>query len=120
MKTRHLVILIILLVLMPVYFFIFTKFTNGWKSNYSRLNSNSHVNGIVEKVMLQNGTVFTTLKNSQKFCLSASRNYQYHPIYLDEFLTMGDSVSKLISSDTLFIFKNQTKYYFIIDRDVNK
>lgn len=52
--------------------------------------------------------------NNGKFTLPNSRNYKYSEYSLCSFLLEGDSLLKAKDSDTLYIFRNQKEYFFVL------
>ena len=59
-------------------------------------------------------------KTWMKFWLKDSRNFLYEPNELKYFLKRNDSIVKHHKNDTLFIHRNDSAYYFILGKTVNK
>lgn len=80
------------------------------------------ISGRVSAISQNRGTIKLRLKsNSHKvYYMGVTRNFEYEPSFLDDFLKSGDSIYKAPNSLELFVFKNGRKYRFVIDETINK
>lgn len=72
--------------------------------------------------MYNKGSYLIDLENGTKFSLfGASRNYLYKPEpNLNRFLEIGDSIFVSTNNDSVFVYRNNKKYYFILGKIINK
>jgi len=75
---------------------------------------------VVSAIFAERGWTYLTLKSGSKISIPASRNELYEHTFIGDFLMTGDSVSKLISSDTLVIRRQDVSYYFVIGKIINE
>jgi hypothetical protein len=96
---------------------------------YPRLSKNDttmNINGIVSKAELSlnlyyKGSFMIELSNSTCFSLyGATRNYLYNIPDLMDFINLNDSISKSSESDSIFVYRNNQEYYFILGKIINK
>lgn len=99
------------------------------KNEYITLNKNysSTINGNVLKKELSvnryaKGAFLIELSNGIKIALAGGTiNYLYgNQFDLMSFVEIGDSISKSGNSDSIFIYRNNIKYYFILGEILNK
>ncbi len=86
---------------------------------YENVSSDDELNGKIENLYTEKGACFITL-NKQKVFIKTSGNYAYKEVYLGNILSIGDKVVKKQESDTLIVFKKNSKYKFIIGKIINK
>jgi len=89
-------------------------------SNHPHIKYNDEFFGKVEKVFNNRGSIYFDLENNQNFCIFDTRNYDYSPFGIDDFVSYGDSISKQKHTDTIFVFKDKKKYFFIIYKEINE
>lgn len=89
-------------------------------SNYPHLKYNDEVFGKVEKTKVNRGTIYFKLKNNLRFNTYSSNNYNYSPFSIDDFIIYDDSIYKPKNSDSLFVFRNKKRYFFILEKDINE
>ena len=64
------------------------------------------------------GTYLFHLSNGDKFSLAnQERNYQYEKLHsnLMRMLSVGDSIYKPKNTDSIYVFRNKSRYYFIAE-----
>lgn len=54
------------------------------------------------------------------FIGGATRNYAYKPETLGNFFQQNDSIFKRANSDTLYVYRGEQEYYFIIGKIINR
>ena len=86
---------------------------------HPRLKEEQSISGIVDEIFTDRGTAYLKLENGEKFRIFFSYNYNYEPSSFDDFIELGDSVRKPKSTDTLYIYRDNKEYFFLIDEDVN-
>ena len=89
-------------------------------SNYPHLKYNDEVFGKVEKIKVNRGTIYFDLKNNLRFKTYSSNNFNYSPFSIDDFIIYDDSVYKPKNSDSLFVFRDKKRYFFILEKDINE
>lgn len=74
------------------------------------------INGVVTLrafSQVWNGTLLVHLKNGDQFALSSlTYNNNYTERSLKRFIQIGDSISKLTNSDSIYIYRKDKTYYF--------
>ena len=83
---------------------------------YTLVKSSNEVVGIIDSVYSSHGGTFVTLKDSLKIWFVASENKMYKKHMLFDFVNNNDSLFKRINNDTLFVYRDKKKYYFILGR----
>lgn len=86
---------------------------------YKELKYRDSINGKIKDKYTEKGAGFFSIKE-RKFSLPTSANYLYDKKYLDDLLSVGDSIIKHSHSDTIFIIKEQKMYFFILGKFINK
>jgi|SRR5690554_2500101 len=76
--------------------------------------------GVLVKIKAERSSAFGKLKDDRKVFIFDSDNYNYAPYALNKFLEVGDSIVKNQQSDTLYIYRNQDMYYFILGKSIEK
>lgn len=87
---------------------------------FPELDIYDSISGVVKSKNPFKGIVFINLSNTDKFHIERSVNYQYNPPEIYDFIEVSDSLYKDKNNDTLFVFKNGKKYYFILGEIINK
>jgi len=109
--------IIILLILLLATFFTVTDSNRIEKlhKQYPKLTIQDCVFGKVSKLYTEKGASFITI-GDKNFFIGTTSNDLYPNFYFDDILTTGDSVVKHANSDTIFIYKKKSVYYFNIHR----
>lgn len=87
---------------------------NKMLNAYRLVNTESEFKGVTFGIRQQQFT-FVNLNNKIYLRFRPMNNCSYSPDDFSSFLQVGDSIYKKEESDTMFIVRNETKYYFIID-----
>jgi len=66
------------------------------------------------------GAILLEVNNKNKFRLDYTHNSSYEPNYLGDFAHIGDYVVKHVNSDSIFIYQDSIKYYFIIGKRLER
>ena len=91
---------------------------NAWKK-YPTVQFQSEVKGEINKLWNNRG-IFGELKSGQKFSFPTTYNYNYEPNFISDFIKKGDFILKPANSDSIFIFRNDKKYFFVIGKSIKK
>lgn len=109
-----------------IIYFLYYK-NQEIKSQYKEYPSldeynNKLIKGTVSKIKkYYRGSKFVDLSNGTRFDLFGVHiNYLYDKHDLYYFLQVKDSVYKDTNSDTLFIYRDDKKYYFKIGKAINE
>ncbi|RCW38859.1 hypothetical protein DFO77_10213 [Marinilabilia salmonicolor] len=86
---------------------------------YPMVTYQSELKGEISEIRINRGTL-AEFKNGQKFSLPSSDNLSYTPYFIGRFINRGDSLVKSAFSDSIFIYRNKKKYYFILGKRVEK
>lgn len=96
------------------------------KREYPSLSNSMSLTGVIihkKTSRFIRGSINMSLNNGTKFVISKiTRNYIYHgnDYNLVSLLQVGDSISKKANSDSIFVYKNNQVYYFILDKIINE
>lgn len=114
-------ILIFLIVLVTILFLCFGISDNN---NNITPQKNEEIKGYVKSIFRNKGSLTIKLYNSEKIYIYSSRNGLYKKICnegsLYDFLKTNDSIYKPKGSDSLYIFRNNNIYYFVIGKFINE
>ena len=119
-KRKWILIIILILIFFSIFHISTNKLINEKNKNYPLINNNSAFSGKIENVYLNRGSIYLMLTNKKCFRTTDSRNYDYNPIFIDDFLSYGDSIVKPLNTDTLFIIRDTRKYYFVLGKFINE
>lgn len=75
---------------------------------------NAQIAGKIIGLSEYKGNVHVVFKDKKKYVFEKASNYELDPIELYEFIQIGDSIYKPIWSDSLYIYRNNNKYIFIL------
>ncbi len=89
-------------------------------AEYEDIQHGDSLSGFIIKKEVRKGPAYLTLSKGNKVALNTSHNYLYDSYFMDEFLQVGDSLVKQEGSDTLFVYRNTKKYYFVLGEFINK
>jgi len=87
---------------------------NNMLNTYHLVDTKSEFEGIVYNIELQKFTC-VNLNNKIYIRFNSMDNYSYKPFNFSSFLQVGDSIYKKEESDTVYIIRNDAKYYFLIN-----
>lgn len=87
---------------------------------YPILKNENAISGSVIHYLSEHGHVYVTLSDSIKYLIPNSRNYSYKSPSLYDFIHVGDSLVKPFALDTLFVYRNNQKYYFVIGKFIGE
>ncbi len=103
-----------------VMLFIYLNYQGGLKEKeiYKIVDRKWSIDGtIIEKntsgYISNRGTLIIT-SDGQKFIFPWARNFNYKRSMLSEFVEIGDSIKKQKDSDSIFIYRQQQVFYFVI------
>jgi len=91
---------------------IYTMVTVSWEI-HSKIIKKEH-----SSYFNNRGVNFTTSKN-EKFFFPVLWNYDYEEPNLIRFVQIGDSINKQKDSDTIYIYRNNQEFYFVIGKVIN-
>jgi hypothetical protein len=86
-----------------------------WRS-YPFLKHEDYIFGKISSIKESKGESFIIMDDSSKHWIKNSRNYNYYPCCLHDFIQKRDSITKKMNDDTLFIFRGGKIFYFIIGK----
>tara|TARA_R110001592_G_C12879707_1_gene724586 strand:+ start:262 stop:711 length:450 start_codon:yes stop_codon:yes gene_type:complete len=114
-----------------IFFLIFLiniHFSNKEDEEYAKefpyYNTSNLISGVVselEKFSIRRGEgVQFKLNDKKGYSLGWAYNDMYVPNKISEFLQKGDSISKRKETDSVFIYRNDNVYYFIVSKRIDK
>lgn len=84
--------------------------------NPSEIKLSTKLDEIVISVFSLKSSIYVKVENrEERITIDYSRNYDYEPMELSEFIEPGDRIVKNECSDTLFIMRQGEKFYFLIE-----
>ena len=107
--------LIIIAIIMIVSVKLMDKRWQRIYKEYPSVNRDQALNDRVLDLFTSRGFCYILTKDSVKYSLSAYENPDYENYYLMDFLQEGDSLVKKRNSDTLYIYRDDKKYHFILE-----
>lgn len=120
MKILGIVVAVILMISLATYFTL--KDSERIKKlhlEYEKVSLKDNFKGRVDGLYVEKGACFVSI-DSKKIFLKVSGNYLYQEIYLDQILSIGDSIIKEQGADTIKIIKKNSEYQFVIGKIINK
>ena len=88
--------------------------------NHINIKKTKEINGVLIKVSTNRSSAYCVLKDGRKVFIFDSDNLNYEPYALNKFLKKGDSIVKPPYSDTLFIYRDKEKYFFILGKRIGE
>lgn len=112
-----------IIVLLCLYFFINKKSTQeGIEFPKIETYLDKEVRGVVTKYSINwntRGSMLVTLSSNTKLSIYGSTyNFQYREPNLMALITVGDSIFKPANSDSIYLYKNGVKLYFIWNKQI--
>lgn len=89
------------------------------------INVKKEIRGKIATIRISNyysGTSLYYLSNEEKFRLSGlTINYDYNKLNNDlmNMLSVGDSIYKPANSDSIYVYRKDKKFYFILGKKIN-
>lgn len=116
---RYKIVVIIISIIIVVVVFFFLKISEDKEEiiKYPVLNSSEKVQGVVvdKQKIIRGYQTRVILNNGQRHNINNSENYNYtRNSRLCDFLIEGDSIYKQNNSDTLFIYRKEKEYVYLI------
>lgn len=125
------IIVIVIIVIIGNGYFIYNLVNNEDKKTIERnfKNINKEFNQIQKSDILKHKIIhvvppelygnaktrtFLILNDNQKISIVSKENKLYELSYLSDYIKEQDSISKRRNSDTLFVFRNDEKKYFLL------
>jgi|WetSurMetagenome_2_1015567.scaffolds.fasta_scaffold1020051_1 hypothetical protein len=120
-KPKILIISFVLLITIAVLGSLLRekRYTKGF-SEFLQVDKSTKISGIIISKVEYRGNALIEINNGNKFWFLLAKNYSYVPPQLYRFLELGDSIQKLNNDDTIFIFRDKNKYYFLNHSVVKK
>lgn len=93
----------------------FAIYTILKKGNFQYVYLSTAFDEKVEDVYQEKGNTYLLLSNKDnRYRLENSRNYDYDPVFLHDFLKPNDRVIKKYCSDTIYVQRESLEYNFLI------
>ncbi|QIK55605.1 hypothetical protein G7051_15115 [Dysgonomonas sp. HDW5B] len=129
LNKKEIIILVIMMfwgfVLLVMIFFKTTYESKERMARYPSLDNQITIEGNIIRIEVElgynKGARYVDLSNGSRFrTVYPTFNYTYQPYEFDTFLQLGDSISKRAENDTILIYRNNKKYYFVLNKEINK
>ena len=113
-KNQKFVIIASFVILFFISVWSLFETNDNLREKYPKID-NELVQGYIKTVFTTGGYCYVTLKSGKLFRDNGSENLEYKNDYiLGLFLQANDSVYKPAFSDTMYVYRQKSKYYFII------
>jgi hypothetical protein len=96
---------------------------NYWEQKhkeYPIIKGSDTLNNKINDYFIERGFCYIEIEDSNKYRIENSRNYDYTPYNLVDFIGKEDSLVKRESSDTLYIYRDNKKYFFVLGEWINE
>jgi hypothetical protein len=104
-----------------IFLIEFAIYTVVKKGEFEEVFLSTTFDESVVDIFEERGDTYLLLTNkNNRYRLENSRNYDYEPVFLYDFLKVNDRVIKNRCSDTIYIERNLKKYYFLIGGTSNR
>lgn len=129
LNKKEILVLVIMMffasVLLVMIFFKTTDESKERMAKYPSLDNQITIEGNIVHVEVElgynKGARYVDLSNGSCFrTVYPTFNYAYQPYEFDTFLQVGDSISKKAENDTIFIYRKNYEYYFVLNKIINK
>ena len=108
-------------ILLLTIFITWYAFKNGNEQRrlYPLIENKNDINGIlIQKeipiISFNKGAILMKTTDDKKFTFPLARNYLYKKNSIKEFVQLGDSIVKRKGVDSIYIYRNGEKYYFVL------
>lgn len=88
--------------------------------NYKKVLKCQQIKGTVKKRFYTRGNLFVFLNDSLKIKIPWAENFNYKQYFIADFIRINDSIHKPANSDTLYVFREEQKYFFVLEKRINK
>ena len=88
-------------------------------SKFELVDKDSEFSGVIISLRKYRGNTLVEMNNGRKYWLKLAKNYNNNPNFLDDFLKENDSLLKPFNNDTIYIIRDQNRYYFLNDTIVH-
>ncbi len=88
--------------------------------NYPLVKFEIEYRGFVFKRYYTHSRTFVEIENGTKYSFPWAYNFQNNPYFLGDFLIIGDFILKPANTDTLYVFRGEQKYFFVLEKRINK
>ncbi len=122
-KKNKFYVIGILILMVAIFILTINQMDRYWEKktkDYVKLETKDQLSGTINNIFDSQGISYIMINDSSKYLLIHSRNYLYEPSWLDAFLQKGDSIVKYPESDSLFVFRENIKYLFILGKYLNE
>jgi hypothetical protein len=87
---------------------------------YKTVEKGDSLGNKIAESFIERGWVYITLHDGRKVAIGVSRNGLYEKSFIGDFLQTGDSLIKESGSDTIYVGRENKKYYFVVGKIVNE
>lgn len=110
------VIAIVLVFVLAVW--LLFKFQRSYFGDYLDTDFEMSYNGEVADIKKNRGYLYVELNNGDKYNIKWASNSCYSPKRLWGFLEIGDLLNKPQNTDSIFIYRENAEYFFILGYDI--
>ncbi|MBD3350646.1 MAG: hypothetical protein GF364_04075 [Candidatus Lokiarchaeota archaeon] len=93
--------------------FIHKKHLESLFQEYPVFNTDMYFESRIADIHIEKGVCYITTSNGIKFRLNDVRNYEDNKFIMIEEFSVGDSIVKQAGSDTIYVMKDNGRFYYI-------
>ena len=113
------VVIISILTLFTLMCIFLTYTLEKFEEDFEKIEYKESYHGNIIDLETNRGFIYMTFEGGDKFYVIDSKNNLYSPKHFYGFVQLGDSIVKPASTDSLYIFRNNEKYIFVIGKSIN-
>ncbi len=97
-----------------VSFISFIVITQMDKDNhkYSKITKETLISSVIIDIKRTRGSTGLTLSDNKFYGLIWAENFNYNPSNIEDFVKVGDSLSKLNNTDMIYVYRDSIEYEF--------
>jgi hypothetical protein len=115
MKYWYIILPLSILIILIAFYLNNRKDVLKQYNDYNIIRKNTVINGEILKIDRVTSNTLIITKNSEKYWINTTWNISYNPSNISDFIRIGDSISKGKNNDTLFIYREKIKYFFMMN-----
>ena len=119
-KRAQLVLFVVVLFMGIFFVTVMSYFSERQFKDVKYITYADSLNGNVISRVARKGSVVVEFANPPRYQFPSSENENYDSYSINSFIQEGDSLAKAAFSDTLYIYRDKHRYYFVLNKVVRK
>lgn len=118
-RKKILIYLCVLIVTGYIIGYLFSKMYQNTLNKYLLVTEQMKMSGKIIHIKKERGSAYLKLINNigfEKYHIGIISNERYNPEAFYNFIKIGDSISKARNNDSIFIYRNNKKYFFLLNQ----